>query len=263
MLDLDKVDLDGLCHALEDHSYQSTWWFDPQTGEVEPTSSAEPEKEAEEGEEDRGLILVEPISSRESYQDMEDFVVRVPDPRARELLQRAISGRGAFRRFKDTLLEFPAIRDAWFKFHDSRMMRRAIEWLEDEGLVEPAAAANAKARWPDPDLAELSGPIDASAIARAAADDLRRLYRARLRQVILFGSWARGDALPESDIDLLVVLDKVADRWQELRRIDEVLWRHSYQNDTVVSALVVAEWELANTVTPALIRARGEGLVLA
>ncbi len=249
-------------NALEDHSYQSTWWFDPQTGE-EPTSSEEPEEKAEEGAKDRGLILVEPMASRESYQDMEDFAARVPDPRARELLERAIGGRGAFRRFKDTILEFPAIRDEWFKFHDARMTRRAIEWLEDEGVVEPAAAANAKARWPDPELAELAGPFDASAIARAAAADLQRLYRARLRQVILFGSWARGDAHPESDIDLLVVLDKVADRWQELRRIDEVLWRHSYQNDTVVSALVVAETEFASTVTPTLLRARGEGLVLA
>ncbi len=263
MLDLDKVDLGGLCHALEDHSYQSTWWFDPQTGEVEPRFSVEPEEEAEDGAEDRRLILVEPISSRESYQDMEDFVARVPDPRARELLERAIDGRGAFRRFKDTLPEFPAIRDQWFKFHDARMTRRAIEWLEDEAVVEPAAAASAKARWPDPDLAELSRPFDASAIARAVAGDLRRLYRARLRQVILFGSWARGDAHPESDIDLLVVLDQVADRWQELRNLDQVLWRHSYQNDTVVSALVVADWELANTATPTLIRARNEGLVLA
>ena len=60
---------------------------------------------------------------------MEDFIRRVRDPRARDLLERAIAGRGAFRRFKDTLLDFPDLRPVWFAFHDARMERRAIEWL--------------------------------------------------------------------------------------------------------------------------------------
>lgn len=32
------------------------------------------------------------------------------------------------------------------------------------------------------------------------------------RQIILFGSWARGGQTPDSDVDLLVVVDRVADR---------------------------------------------------
>jgi predicted nucleotidyltransferase len=43
---------------------------------------------------------------------------------------------------------------------------------------------------------------------------LRRCFRRRLRSVKLFGSRARGEAAPDSDYDLLVVLDRVtpADR---------------------------------------------------
>lgn len=40
---------------------------------------------------------------------------------------------------------------------------------------------------------------------------LRRRYGERLRGMVLFGSRARGDARPESDADLAVFLDPVAD----------------------------------------------------
>jgi predicted nucleotidyltransferase len=43
------------------------------------------------------------------------------------------------------------------------------------------------------------------------------------KQVILFGSQARGDAGPNSDVDLLVVLAKVKDRRQETIRIRQAL----------------------------------------
>ncbi len=259
MLDLRHVDLGALCSALEDHSYDHSWWLDPETGEVEiwSTDTALSE-ESEEHPDERGWIPIEPIPSHEGYGDLEDFIARVRDPRARGLLERAIAGRGAFRRFKDTLFEFPELREAWFRFHDARMERRALRWLADEGLVDEEVAERAILERPDPALPELSGPFDAEQIARAVAEDLRRLYRGRLRKVLLFGSWARGDAHAESDIDLLVVLDRVDSVWEELKRMDSILNRHSVENETVVSALVAAEAELADPV-PALIRAQMEG----
>ena len=80
---------------------------------------------------------------------------------------------------------------------------------------------------------------------------------------MLFGSWARGDAHPESDIDLLVVLDKVEDRWREHERMNPVLDQHSLDNDTVVSALVISEQDYASAQRPSLIRARAEGVPIA
>ena len=95
------------------------------------------------------------------------------------------------------------------------------------------------------------------------AADLRALYGVRLRRILLFGSWARGDAHPESDIDLLVVLDQVDSPWDELLMMDDVLWRHSYQNDAVIAAVPVAERDLNDAVQPLLIRARAEGRAVA
>lgn len=264
-LDLDRIDLSELCHALEDHSGEAQWWFDLRTGELHMLldSMWDGQDVDDDFEPPEGLHRVEPISSSESYGDLEEFTARVRDLMARELLERAIAGRGAFRRFKDALAEFSELRSAWFRFHDVRTERRAIEWLRDEGLVDDEAAERAIAARPDPDLPEISGPFDAHAIVQAVAADLRKLYGKRLRKVVLFGSWARGDAHPESDIDVLVVLDRVDDWWREHQRMSDILYRHSLENDTVVSALVVSEPEYATAQRPVLIRIRAEGQPLA
>ena len=51
---------------------------------------------------------------------------------------------------------------------------------------------------------------------RAALD---ALYGDRIERVILFGSRARGDALPDSDYDVAVFLKDLSDRWAEADKI--------------------------------------------
>ena len=43
----------------------------------------------------------------------------------------AINGKGAFRRFKDVLLNYPEERERWFQFKDDKTEERALEWLDD------------------------------------------------------------------------------------------------------------------------------------
>ncbi|WP_371706853.1 UPF0158 family protein [Pseudarthrobacter sp. NIBRBAC000502772] len=74
---------------------------------------------------------------------MESFIADVQDERAKDLLWRAIDGKGAFRRFRNTLAEFPGLETRWFSFHDRAMRRRAIEWLAASGAVEQVEAENA------------------------------------------------------------------------------------------------------------------------
>lgn len=261
MLELERIDLSSLAEALEDHSLETTWYFDPATGSVEPRMEAERFLESSEDDDDdeRKLIAVDPIPSGVGYEDMLDFIARVTDPRARDLLERAVAGRGAFRRFKDTLFEFPELRKSWFEFHDTRMERRAIRWLSDEEIIDRAQAERAIEAHPDPVPEGGTRVLDAETVARQVARDLRTLYGGRLLDVVLFGSWARGDAHPESDIDLLVVLNHVDSPWAELRRMDDVLWRHSLGNDTVVTAVPVSVEEFRRGDWPAVARARAEG----
>ncbi len=45
------------------------------------------------------FIIIPSDSSHEGYRDMVDFIMTVQNPRLQERLERAISGRGAFRHF--------------------------------------------------------------------------------------------------------------------------------------------------------------------
>jgi predicted nucleotidyltransferase len=60
---------------------------------------------------------------------------------------------------------------------------------------------------------------DVKSLARELASELKQVYGPRLREIILYGSWARGDADPESDVDFLVVLDGYEGFSRELDRI--------------------------------------------
>ena len=258
MLDLAVVDIATLAEALEDRSTE--WWFDPRNGQLEPWTQAIGD-EIEEGHPlDRGLRLVEPIGSSEAYGDMEDFIPTVSDARARDLLARAITGTGAFRRFKDTLYEFPELREAWFALKDARMRERALYWLADERLVQAEVIEQAIAGVSDPSAPPVAPTIP---VASAAAAGLRALYGERLRRVILYGSAARGDADRESDVDLLVVLDDMRSSWDERAHMDALLWRVSYEHGTVVSALPVRASDVQDPRRPLLIRALADGVDIA
>ncbi len=115
----------------------------------------------------------------------------------------------------------------------------------------------------DPELPEIAGAFDPHAIAAAVAEELRELYGERLKQVLLFGSWARGDAHPESDIDLLVVLDRVESRSEERARMDDILDRHSIENDTIVCEIPVSQVELDAAEIPLLMRVKAEAVRIA
>jgi uncharacterized protein len=81
-------------------------------------------------------------------------------------------------------------------------------------------------------------------VARRLSAALRRTYGPRLRGVYLYGSRARGDAAPDSDVDVLVVLDRL-DRYSlELERTSEAAADLSLEYGVSVSRAFVpeAEW---------------------
>jgi hypothetical protein len=79
----------------------------------------------------RYVALPEP-DTRASYGDMEAFIATVADPVLQSELDRAIRGRGAFRRFRDELDQ--AETERWYAFRRARHVERAREWLADEGI---------------------------------------------------------------------------------------------------------------------------------
>jgi hypothetical protein len=167
------VDLEELASAFEDSSYELNFYLDLETGKVELVTedtrreleafdklekdeefSAEEQQPASERgipewqhdaltvaravEESYGTrhVAVPKVESHEAYRDMEDFIATVRNPLLQERLYRAISGRGAFRYFKDALLDYPKEREHWFAYRDEHTRQRMLEWLRAEE-IEP------------------------------------------------------------------------------------------------------------------------------
>lgn len=61
-------------------------------------------------------------------------------------------------------------------------------------------------------------------------------YGPRLAGLVLYGSTARHEARPESDIDLLVLLDEPFDYLRELRTIVDLLYPVQLESDQLISA---------------------------
>ena len=73
-------------------------------------------------------------------------------------------------------------------------------------------------------------------IVRKCKEVLSRYYGASLKGVILYGSMARGDAVPASDIDLLVLLSPPLDYFAELRQIVDMLYPIQLESEQLISA---------------------------
>jgi hypothetical protein len=129
------INLDELSSMLEGDPLHGGGRIDLETGEMWPSGTEDVLRE-EHGDvdldEDRWL-WVESLGSRDGYRDMEDFIGTVSDPRSREMLDVAIAGRGAFRRFKDVLARWNGEPDRWHLFSEGRSRGRARAWLAGVG----------------------------------------------------------------------------------------------------------------------------------
>ena len=67
------------------------------------------------------------------YEMMEDFVETIKDTILQNQLYISLNGSGAFRRFKDTCINFDII-DEWYKFRDKRYKELAINWCKDNNI---------------------------------------------------------------------------------------------------------------------------------
>jgi predicted nucleotidyltransferase len=68
---------------------------------------------------------------------------------------------------------------------------------------------------------------------------LQRLYGTRLKGVVPYGSCARGTETTESDIDLMVLLERPVDAAQEIRRMWEVLYPLQLESARLLSVMPV------------------------
>jgi predicted nucleotidyltransferase len=69
---------------------------------------------------------------------------------------------------------------------------------------------------------------------------LEHLYGERLSGVYLFGSFARAEATPGSDVDILIVLDEVTDYGQEIEHTGHLISELSLDYEVSISRVFVS-----------------------
>jgi len=156
-----KVDLEMIASAMDDVArVDMDYYLDKETGKVifllEETSRYA-EEEKDENLRERlpdwqkkdikvaqdilfknpdGYIYIPEGSPSNGYQLMVEFTETIEDDLLREKLNIALDGKGAFRRFKNVIADYPDYREKWFTFRDDKINKKVIEWLNSMG-IEP------------------------------------------------------------------------------------------------------------------------------
>jgi Uncharacterised protein family (UPF0158) len=174
------LDWDALEIAVERNSPDTDSYLDLQTGRVTTITTGDPEaaiNRQQVSENIRNYLRVEPASSREQYRWMEKFVGSVTDEPLRERLIISIDGKGAFRRFKDVLLAYPAERERWFSYRAELLHWHIQTWLEQHEI----STSN------EPPWGQVQAPSELPAVGRP----------------VVHGTEAPGEALRRQARDLI------------------------------------------------------------
>jgi hypothetical protein len=137
-----ELDWDALEIAVERNAPDTDSFLDLTTGKVVTIVAGDPEaahNRQRVTEHIKSFLRVEPASSREQYRWMEKFVGSVSEEPLRERLIISIDGKGAFRRFKDVLLAYPAERERWFSYRAELLHWHIQNWLAEHD-IEPTNA---------------------------------------------------------------------------------------------------------------------------
>lgn len=129
--------LDELGIALTGGDVDSVAFFNAKTGAVEHFMHNLGDQEnarIAQAEADADLRKVSPVTTDVRYGIMSDFIGMVDDIAFAGKLRTAISGKGAFRRFRETVDEDDALRRRWLSYRTKRHYHLALDWLHELGL---------------------------------------------------------------------------------------------------------------------------------
>lgn len=89
---------------------------------------------------------------------------------------------------------------------------------------------------------------------------IQRLYAERLKDIILYGSWARGEATAHSDIDVVVVLSGNVTPGAEIDRMIEIITDVNLRHGVLIAVYPVSEQDYIGLDSPLLLNVRREGV---
>ncbi len=91
---------------------------------------------------------------------------------------------------------------------------------------------------------------------------LGAVYGERLSKIVLYGSQARGDASPTSDIDLMIVLEGPVNAGKEISRAGEITSNLSLKHNVAISCVFISAERYLKEQSPLLLNIRREGVAV-
>ena len=106
-------------------------------------------------------------------------------------------------------------------------------------------------------------PTSIRKILRELKNGLAAIYGDQLKTVILFGSYARGDAHPpDSDIDVMIVLKGEFNYREVQKRSIEFVASLCLENDVLITRKFASDKEYTESRMPLFQNIRGEGIAI-
>jgi len=103
-------------------------------------------------------------------------------------------------------------------------------------------------------------PSNIRKILRKLKKELLQIYGDQIHSILLYGSRARGDERPDSDIDILIVLKDEFKYSEMLKRSSDMAASLSLENDVVISRAFVTENDYRERQIPFLMNVRREAI---
>jgi uncharacterized protein len=97
-------------------------------------------------------------------------------------------------------------------------------------------------------------------ILKQLKKELMQIYGDQIHSILLYGSRARGDERPDSDIDILIVLKNEFNYSEMLRLSSDLTASLSLENDVVISRALVTEKDYKERQIPFLMNVRREAI---
>lgn len=241
-----KLSLDMVAEEFEIISAEINLFFNTETGAFDFSGDfMDSEDDDPERFEEDCWIRCPSQHDINEYNIMTDFVDTVTDPRANELLSVALEGKGAFRRFKDTLHRV-GLMDAWYVFKREAYIYIAREWCEENGI--PYEDTKPKTKPPQAAIDRCSLDIIILPFPAQAAEDAAEVMQGAL-------GYSRSDAQQEirrmlkkprvalaalADSQVIGIIGAIPQYGMTGWELHPLAVRKEYQRQGVASALIEA-----------------------
>ncbi len=114
--------LSEVINAIDSANYETLYYYDPTENNIIVKYDDDIDEEMGDN-----CIMLPSVYQINEYSIMRQFIETIEDVTLYNQLIISIQGKGAFRRFKDTCINYNII-DKWYKFKEKEYKKIAINW---------------------------------------------------------------------------------------------------------------------------------------